>query len=181
MTRSPYWLALVLYVIKKSHSPFSTVAISKGAGTKEGTLIEILCSRTNKQIAEAKAAFKTSLYLESEFCGLVGSGWHRIIAFTGSKFKSLPITTRGWLYGVTGFFGRHFFVSRHCDGDAYLLSVAVLPSPPPKEGSYSCTTPIKLQVKAHQVLALLWTLSTVVSALREFAHVIRDHTVLPAT
>jgi hypothetical protein len=29
-----------------------------GAGTKEGTLIEILCSRSNKQIADIKAAYK---------------------------------------------------------------------------------------------------------------------------
>ena len=33
-------------------------------------------------------------------------------------------------------------VCRHCDGDAYLLSVAVLLSPPPKEGSHSFATPM---------------------------------------
>lgn len=32
----------------------------QGAGTKEGTLIEILCSRSNKEIADAKAVYKTT-------------------------------------------------------------------------------------------------------------------------
>ena len=43
---------------------------------------------------------------------------------------------------MTGFTGRHFYVSRHFDGSAYLHSVAVLPSPPPKEGNYTFTTTI---------------------------------------
>ena len=39
--------------------------------------------------------------------------------------------------GVAGFHARHFAVSRHCDGGAYLLSVTVLSFPPrpPKEDS----------------------------------------------
>ena len=40
---------------------------------------------------------------------------------------------------MAGFYARHFSVSTVlCDGGAYLLSVAALPSPPPKD--YSFTT-----------------------------------------
>jgi hypothetical protein len=38
----------------------------EGAGTKEGVLIEILCSRSNQQINEAKAAYKTKYGKELE-------------------------------------------------------------------------------------------------------------------
>ena len=56
------------------------------------------------------------------------------------KGKSCPITTKG-RRRVAGFYAHHFSVSTALyDGDAYLLSVACLPSPPPKEGSYSFTT-----------------------------------------
>ena len=34
---------------------------------------------------------------------------------------------------VAGFYARHFSVSQHCDGGAYLLPVAILLLPPPKE------------------------------------------------
>ena len=43
--------------------------------------------------------------------------------------------------GVADFYIHHFSVSRHCDGGAYLLSVAVLRSPPQKEGSYQFIFP----------------------------------------
>ena len=38
---------------------------------------------------------------------------------------------------MAGFYVRHFSASPHCDGGAYLLYVAILPSPPQNEGSYS--------------------------------------------
>ena len=37
---------------------------------------------------------------------------------------------------MTGFYAHHFPVSQLRDGCAYLLSVAILPSPSPTEGSY---------------------------------------------
>ena len=40
------------------------------------------------------------------------------------------------------FCDRHFSARRHFDGGTYLLSIIVLPSSPPKEGSYSFTAPI---------------------------------------
>ena len=41
---------------------------------------------------------------------------------------------------ITGFQSNYpFSMSQLCDGAAYLLSVAVLPSPSPKEGNYSFT------------------------------------------
>ena len=46
------------------------------------------------------------------------------------------------LRGVADFHARHFYVSRHCGGGAYLFSVAAaLPSPPSKEGIYQFIFP----------------------------------------
>ena len=51
--------------------------------------------------------------------------------------KGGPITTKG-RRGVADFYAHHFSVSTIlCDGGAYLLSIAALPLPSPKEDSYS--------------------------------------------
>ena len=48
---------------------------------------------------------------------------------------------------MTGFYTHQFSASMAlCDGGAYLLSVAALPSLPPKDGGYSFTTPIYAHV-----------------------------------
>ena len=59
--------------------------------------------------------------------------------------KGSPIESQG-RRGVEGFYARHFSENRHCDGGAYLISVAVLPLPLPKEGSYSFATPICVHI-----------------------------------
>ena len=56
------------------------------------------------------------------------------------KGKRSPITHKG-RREVAGSYACHFSVSRHCDGGAYLLSVAILPSPPQRYDSNSFTTP----------------------------------------
>ena len=53
----------------------------------------------------------------------------------GTKGNGSPITCKG-RSGVAGFYVRHFPVSPAFDGGAYLLSVAALHSPRPKEGSF---------------------------------------------
>lgn len=40
----------------------------KGAGTNEGCLVEIMCSRTNKEIADIKAAYKLSKLVMLSCC-----------------------------------------------------------------------------------------------------------------
>ena len=55
------------------------------------------------------------------------------------KCEGNPVTSKG-RRGVTAFDAHHFSASWHCDGGAYLISVAVVPWPPPKEGSSFTTT-----------------------------------------
>ena len=48
---------------------------------------------------------------------------------------------------MAGFYAHHFSVSMAlCEDAAYLLSVAALPLLPPKEGGYSFTTPVLVQL-----------------------------------
>ena len=54
------------------------------------------------------------------------------------QIKEDSLITHKGRRGVAGFYARHFSVSWHCNGGAYLLSV--LPSPAPQKGSYSFTT-----------------------------------------
>ena len=49
--------------------------------------------------------------------------------------RTEPLGGRG-RKGVAGIYARHFSVIRYFDGDVCLLSVAALPSPHPKDGSY---------------------------------------------
>ena len=53
--------------------------------------------------------------------------------FSKEQDTGSPIASKG-RRGVIGVYTRHFSVNRHCDGGAYLLSVA------PKKSSYSFTT-----------------------------------------
>ena len=68
--------------------------------------------------------------------------------YGGKKVKVVPLLPGG-RRGVTGFapalFSKHLLVSK-CDGVAYLISVAAFTSPPPKEGGYSFTTPMLVQL-----------------------------------
>ena len=51
---------------------------------------------------------------------------------------------------MAGFCAHHFSVSTALfDGGAYLLSIAALPLPPPKEGGYSFTTPMLMQLTSR--------------------------------
>jgi len=66
-----------------------------GAGTKEGTLIEILCSRTNKQITDAKAAYKT-LYgddLEKSLVSDTSGHFRRLVVSlsTANRMEGQPV------------------------------------------------------------------------------------------
>jgi annexin A7/11 len=67
----------------------------EGAGTKEGTLIEILCSRTNQQIDEAKKAYKTKYGKELEKALMSDTSGHfrRLVVSlsTGNRMENQPV------------------------------------------------------------------------------------------
>jgi len=66
-----------------------------GAGTKEGTIIEILCSRSNKQIADIKAAYKFiySADLEKDLMSDTSGHFRRlcISLLTGNRMEGQPV------------------------------------------------------------------------------------------
>jgi len=67
----------------------------KGAGTNEACLIEILATRTNKQIADLKAAYKTkySRDLEKDLMSETSGHFRRLLVSlsTGNRMENVPI------------------------------------------------------------------------------------------